>query len=106
MMRIFTLLILAIVCVQADLKAQLLPLFLNNRDHVSLINPAMSGMPLFLEKYRKPRDYVKTIVGLSSRFQWTKFGENSPLTNFARFHQKFELGDSDHFYVGECFFYV
>ena len=103
-MRIVLLWLLLAMGLQIPLQAQLLPLFLNNRDHVSIINPAMTGIPLIFEQYKRPRDYAKTLVGLSTRLQFSKFGGNSPLTHVAKFSQKVDLGDSDHFLWGSAFF--
>ncbi len=72
------------------LQAQLFPLMYNTRDNAFIINPAMTGIPLLLERNTPPKLKTKTIAGISSRLQWTNFGEDSPITHYARIQHRLQ----------------
>jgi len=77
-----------------DLHAQELPFFVNIRDQISIVNPAMTTVPIPVEEYQRPMpvNQLKHIFGFSGRLQWTSFGENAPQTLSASYQTKLELG--------------
>ncbi|MEL6254620.1 MAG: PorP/SprF family type IX secretion system membrane protein [Bacteroidota bacterium] len=87
-------------------SAQLLPLMLNNRDNLEFFNPAMPAYPLMWEK-NYGNDFANTIVGLSSRRQWTNFGSDAPWTNYFRashkFHPEFKRRKDDFLWLSTFF---
>lgn len=87
------------------LPAQLLPLMLNNRDNAAFVNPAMTGVPAKIELGKRPRDYISTMAGVSSRMQWTGFGTDGPFTNYAKISQRLSIDRrGEKFFWGGVFF--
>lgn len=72
-----------------EVPAQLLPLMLNNRDNAAFVNPAMPGVALKQEIGKRPQRYYKTIIGFSSRKQWTGFEQDGPFTNYFKASRRF-----------------
>jgi len=78
---------------------------LNNRDNAAFVNPAMTGVPTKLEIGKSARDYINTMVGASSRMQWTGFGEDGPFTNYAQISQRLSVDRrGEKFFWGGAFF--
>jgi len=77
-----------------SLQGQQIPLFDNFRDNPSIVNPAMTIVPIPIEEYQRPipKNQVKYILNTTGRLQWTDFGENSPRTFTASFQTKIDIG--------------
>lgn len=104
-MRIRIIILLCLCVLATDIQAQLLPLMLNNRDNAAFVNPAMTGVPAKLEIGKRSRDYINTIVGVSSRLQWTGFGDEGPFTSYAKIAQRLSVDRrGEKFFWGGAFF--
>ena len=76
------------------LVAQQIPLFFTHRNNANIVNPAMTGVPMVYENNKRVLEQINWIGGLSSRLQWTQFGDDSPFTNTFRLMGKASLGNN------------
>ena len=77
-----------------SLFSQQIPLFFTHRNNANIVNPAMTGVPMVYENEKRVLEQINWIGGLSTRIQWTQFGENSPLTSTFRLMGKAGLGNN------------